>query len=270
MEDNDCGTDNRESIMSTRNTLFAGLCLLAMTGCKFGSSSSSDANPPPDTPPNILFIVIDDAGVDQFDSFGYGGAVPAQTASIDAIAQAGVRFRNTWSMPTCSPTRATYFQGRYPFRTDVTNAIVAADLANSQVSPYEITTPKILKEKGYVNAVIGKMHLSGSDINPANNPLGHRVMAELGWDHFEGYLDGGPFPIDTTAGGVAPAGAHSCGFVPSTRDDPTRGADSGACYQPDGSCTAIGLTLAATPGRMCMEQGGIFDPGQSCRSALPS
>jgi len=53
------------------------------------------------TPPNILFIVQDDLGVDQLPVFGYGGATPATTPAIDAIARAGVRFRNAWSMPTC-------------------------------------------------------------------------------------------------------------------------------------------------------------------------
>lgn len=55
--------------------------------------------------------MVDDAGVDQFEAFGYGGATPANTHNINAIAEAGVRFRNTWSMPTCSPTRATFSMG---------------------------------------------------------------------------------------------------------------------------------------------------------------
>src|SRR5690554_448649 len=167
--------------MPRRPLLLAALCLLALTGCKFGSSSSSGSgnHESPQLPPNILFIVIDDVGVDQFASFGYGGAQPAQTTSIDAIAQAGVRFRNTWSMPTCSPTRSTFFEGRYPFRSGVRNAIVSNDLANSQVSPYTLTTPRLLREQaGYVNALIGKMHLTGSDINPANHPLGDRKRSE--------------------------------------------------------------------------------------------
>lgn len=243
---------------------FAAAVLLAL-----GSCGGSGSGPGPQ-PPNILFIVMDDFGVDQLPAFGYGGLTAASTPNLDAIARAGVRFRNAWSMPTCSPTRATFFVGRYPSRTNVLNAVVALDLANSQVSPFEATTPKLLKERGYVNAVIGKMHLSGSNLNRANHPLGDAVMRGLGWDHFEGYLDGGPYPIDTTAGGVGAPGVHACGFVRNATDDPANGADSGACYLADGTCSGLSTADAATPGRACMERGGIFDPGQACSSPRPS
>ena len=214
--------------------------------------------------------MIDDLGVDQLRAFGYGGLTPARTPNLDAIARAGVRFRNSWSMPTCTPTRATYFVGRYPSRTNVLNAVVALDLANSQVSPYEATTPKLLKEKGYVNALVGKMHLTGSNLNPANHPLGDGAMRELGWDHFEGYLDGAPYPIDATAGGASSAGVYGCGFVPNATQDPVHGADRGACYLADGRCTPLSTADAPTPGRACLERGGIFDPAKSCRSPRPA
>src|SRR5690554_1536842 len=256
--------------MPRRPLLLAALCLLALTGCKFGSSSSSGSgnHESPQLPPNILFIVIDDVGVDQFASFGYGGAQPAQTTSIDAIAQAGVRFRNTWSMPTCSPTRSTFFEGRYPFRSGVRNAIVSNDLANSQVSPYSLTTPRLLREQaGYVSALIGKMHLTGSDINPANHPLGDDAMRELGWDYFAGYLDGAPYPIDTTAGGVAPEGTYHCGFVPNTQADAEHGADTGVCYMADGGHLVMNdPEIFPQPGRACVERGGIFDPNATAYS----
>ena len=65
---------------------------------------SSDATPKPQTKnPNILFVIMDDVGVDQMRSFGYGGPVAPKMPVIDTIANNGVRFRNTWSMPECSP-----------------------------------------------------------------------------------------------------------------------------------------------------------------------
>lgn len=283
------------------------LAALALSACGNDSSKPPSGDEAAVTqPPNILFIVVDDLGVDQLHSFGYGGlaaqnpqaldliasrlgiapsipaiathlgldpsaeaVAPTLTPSLDAMAQAGVRFRNTWSMPTCTPSRATMFEGRYPFRTDVLNAVVAVDLANSQVSPFAATTPKLLKERGYTSALIGKMHLSGSNLNPANHPLGDEVMRTLGWDHFEGYLDGGPYPIDTTAGGVGASGTYGCGFVPSLSDNPANGADSGACYLADESCSLLSTADTATPGRACLEQGGIFDPAKSCQSPRP-
>ena len=56
------------------------------------------ASKPP--PPNILLIVTDDVGIDQWKLFGYGGVTPAATPNIDAIAKAGVRFHNMWAMPS--------------------------------------------------------------------------------------------------------------------------------------------------------------------------
>lgn len=265
---------------SLGSILFAALFLLVGSGCNFDSTSSSDdtggsdpiqptqptqPSKPAQTHPNILFVVLDDVGVDQFEAFGYGGETkidpPADVASIDAIANDGVRFRNTWSMPTCSTTRAALFSGRYPFRNGVMNAITSSDLANSQLSPYETTTPKLLKASGYVSALIGKIHVSGSPVNPHTNPMGTSAMRDLGWDYFAGYEDGGPYPIDTTAGGVAPQGTYQCGFVPNTTVDPVNGADTGVCYLPDGNHTTLSRTSAApSPGRTCVEQGGIFDP----------
>src|SRR5262245_43646187 len=57
-------------------------------------------------PPNIIFSVMDDVGIDPMEVFGYGGDTPPRAPNIDAIARAGVRFRNAWAMPECSPSRA--------------------------------------------------------------------------------------------------------------------------------------------------------------------
>jgi len=150
--------------------------------------------------PNILFIIMDDVGIDQMTSFGYGGKTPAAMPVIDALANNGIRFRNNWSMPACSPSRAVFFEGRFPMRSHVTGALGPSDLANSMVSPFDYTAPKILKEKNYTSGLFGKFHMGLQ----GNNPFGYSMVRSLGWDYYYGWLDetGDPSSIDTTAGGV--------------------------------------------------------------------
>jgi hypothetical protein len=243
---------------------------IALVLLGLGCLAPAAAKPP--ERPNILFIVLDDVGMDQMKLFGYGGVTAPRTPNIDAIAQGGVAFRNFWAMPECSPSRALMFEGRYPLRTHVYDAILSVDLANSQVSPYETTIPKVLKQGGYESGLFGKFHLTGSDVNEANNPLGYTAVHQLGWDYFAGWQDGAPHPIDETAGGVAPSTvSYPCGFVPNTTEDPVNGADTGACYFVDQACSPMSRTSAApTPGRACMERGGIFSPSVACTSPLPT
>ncbi|WP_017523561.1 sulfatase-like hydrolase/transferase [Pusillimonas noertemannii] len=240
----------------TAFTLLAtSLCTLALTAC--GSSGGSD-----DTAkaPNILFVIMDDVGIDQMKSFGYGGDLPPHMPNIDAVAEAGIRFRNTWSMPECSPGRAAMFVGRYPFRTHIYQAIGPNDLANAQLSPYETAIPQVLKKAGYENGLFGKFHLAGPDNVEQENSM----PAVLGWDYFYGWIAGLPESIDTTAGGVAPEKTYMCGFVPGK--NVKGGADTGACYQPDESCTVITQSSAKedAPGLQCVDSGGIFVPNASC------
>jgi len=222
--------------------------------------------------PNILFIIMDDVGIDQMDIFGYGGGTPPLTPNINTIAQAGVRFRNVWSMPECSPSRAIFFEGRFPLRTNIQSAILSDDLANSQVSPFEVTTPEILRTKNYMSGLFGKFHLAGPD----NNEFTYGTPHVLGWDYFDGFLEGAPHPIDTTIGGQFPLPTgtpppppiYTCGFIPNTTQDSMNGADQGACVEPDKSCTE--LTRSSTmpvPGFSCLQQGGIFVMNKSCAAA---
>ncbi|WP_223825403.1 sulfatase-like hydrolase/transferase [Halopseudomonas salina] len=248
---------------------------LLLTAClDSGGSSALLKSPAPDSgnKPNLILIIADDVGVDQLSSFGFGGTQPPATPTIGNLAATGVSFSNTWSMPTCSTTRAALFSGRYPPRTNVNTAIVSTDLVNSQTSPFEKTLPHVLAAEGYVSAYIGKIHITGSDVNPANHPFGDEAIRALGFDYFAGYFDGGPRPIDVTAGLDnldSSAAPFSCGFVPLASDHP-QGADTGACYQPSGSCELLTTGNASVPGKVCLERGGLFDPGQQCAAQIPT
>ncbi len=222
--------------------------------------------------PNILFVIMDDIGIDQLSTLGYGGDTAPPTPTINAIAAQGLRFRNTWSMPECSNGRMALLTGRYPLRTNVYQAIGEKDLANSQVSPYDVTVSRMLKQSGYKSALFGKYHLGGPD----NNQAGNGGPGQLGWDYFYGWIGGVPGSIDTTAGGIAPAGTYSCGYVPSTaRAKDGNGANSGACYIPGRSggvsCRTItGDTLGDSPGLACLNIGGVLVPNASCLQTPPA
>src|SRR5215469_16185799 len=243
------------------------LAVPIMSAQNAGSNGRSPAHTA--TTPNILFIIMDDVGIDQMTAFGYGGADPANTPNINAIARAGVRFRNVWAMPECSPSRAMFFEGRYPLRTNVYGALLDQDLANSQVSPYEFTTPRLLKTRGYDSGDFGKFHLG----ERTNNPFHDTLVHSLGWDYFDGFLQGAPPPIDTTAGGVGPKdpttnlGPYSCGFVPNKIPGVNNGgANNGSCRFVDKPCQDLTVTPAhPTPGFYCLEQGGVFEPDTSCQ-----
>lgn len=226
---------------------------LLLSGCGGNSGSSSSTQTP-----NILYVVMDDIGVDQIEAFGYGGEVPPSMPNLASIANAGIRFHNTWSMPECSPGRAAMFVGRYPFRTNVYAAIGTYDLANAQLSPYDMTVAKLLKLANYESGMFGKFHLAGPD----NNEAGNGTPQQLGWDYFYGWIRGGPANNDPTAGGVS--SNNSCGFI--------AGANTGACYQPDSSCKVITgrSSDGDVAGKQCLQSGGVFIPNTSCQSTVPS
>lgn len=226
--------------------------------------------------PNILFVIMDDIGVDQTNVIGYGGDTPAPTPMLDELAEAGVRFRNVWSMPECSNGRMALLTGRYPFRTNVNQAIAEKDLANSHVSPYDVTVPRMLTSAGYTSALFGKYHLGGPD----NDEVGNGGPGKRGWDYFYGWTGGSPTAIDATAGGVASTAQYSCGYVPTVqRAANGEGANSGACYTPTATgrvgCRSLttatmGEAYGDSPGLSCLNGGGVFVPNAVCQPTPPA
>jgi len=144
---------NRHLFAPAVRIIVALFAALLLAGCSDSGNTPEPAPPgPAEQLPNIITIITDDTGIDQFTIFGYGGDPDeqAKTPNIDAIGRAGVRFRNTWSHPSCGPTRSSILNGRYTLRNNVLSAPVPPDLPNSQVSPYEHMIPTVLKTKNYV------------------------------------------------------------------------------------------------------------------------
>ncbi|HED65193.1 MAG TPA: sulfatase [Planctomycetes bacterium] len=134
------------------------------------------------TPPNVLLIVADDMGVDMLQSYGEGTDFPV-TPTLDSLAAGGMLFRNAWSNPNCSPTRATIMTGRYGLRTGIGDVIKETTPA---LEPTETTIPELLTMAGtgYESGAFGKWHLG----NATNGGLLSPNVA--GFHHYDGALGG--------------------------------------------------------------------------------
>ena len=166
------------------------------------------------TKPNIVFVIIDDAGSDSFTRWNPVGIALPQTPVIDSLCDQGVRFSNVWAMPQCSPSRVAMMTGRYPFRTGVMNACLLSAPPRSQASPYEYTLPRLLSTAGYSTGYIGKFHLGDAALNPE----GINYANGLGFPYFNGTPLGGASALDTSLAGqmastpIGTAPIYSCGF----------------------------------------------------------
>jgi arylsulfatase B len=131
---------------------------------------------------NIVLILADDMGVDMLKVYNEGTDFP-QTPTIDRLRAEGVLFRNVWSYPNCSPTRATILTGRYGFRTGIMDIIGSDSLVALLLD--ELTIPEILDlnpQAQHTHAAIGKWHL-GNCLN------GDRDSPNLsGFSHYAGSL----------------------------------------------------------------------------------
>ena len=109
--------------------------------------------------PNIIHIIIDDIGYDDFSSYG---SVYYKTPHIDALAKEGTRLTNFYAPHgTCTPTRAAIMTGRYsPRVNDKTGlGVLFPTNTNGLDSSKEVTFTKQLQKVGYATALVGKWHL---------------------------------------------------------------------------------------------------------------
>jgi arylsulfatase A-like enzyme len=135
---------------------------------------------------NVILIIADDLGSD-YCGFYENHLDTVAMPNVRRLLKKGVRFRNAWSNPLCSPTRAGILTGRYSFRTGVGTAVGGA--GSAVLSTDEITIPKLLNiysPNGIAKANIGKWHLNLS--TPTSN---YNIPNLLGYDHFEGSFSGG-------------------------------------------------------------------------------
>jgi len=108
------------------------------------------------SPPNILYILIDDVSFGQMGSRKLNYATGIDTPNINQLARDGLSLMRMYTEPSCTPTRTAFLTGRHPIRAGVDEVKVA--LVGEGLSAQEVTLPEVLKQAGYNTAHVGKWH----------------------------------------------------------------------------------------------------------------
>ena len=153
-------------------SLFAGILGLLPV-----ASPAAESSPQADKKPNIIFILLDDAGIGDISAYGCKYGV---TPNIDRLAAEGMKFNSAYSgSAVCAPSRCVLMTGQHTghaLRRSNQSKVGLLSLPAEQP-----TVARLLKKAGYATGGFGKWGLG--------NPGTTGVPENLGFDVFFGYYD---------------------------------------------------------------------------------
>jgi arylsulfatase A-like enzyme len=124
-----------------------------------------------DQRPNILLILLDDAGYGDIEGFS---EQERPTPHLKQLAEQGVRFERFYADSTCRPARVSLLTGQQASRVTMTPDFVG-------ISPEVETLPEKLQQAGYTTYHIGKWHLGDTTMLA--------WPSAQGFDHWFGFLN---------------------------------------------------------------------------------
>ena len=143
----------------------------------------------PDGAPNVLLVLIDDAGFGNPSTFGG----PIQTPNYTRMAEGGLRYNRFHVTALCSPTRAALLTGRnnHAVGFGSIGEFAGGFEGYSATLPRDCAPlPRILRDNGYSTAAFGKWHLTPDGQQGPAGPF-DRWPNGWGFDYFYGFLGGG-------------------------------------------------------------------------------
>jgi arylsulfatase A-like enzyme len=156
--------------------LFSCLMWAALTSVTAVAETTSEGGVASDisSRPNVVIILVDDAGLMDFEPFGGEAKMP----NIQNLADQGVRFTNYRTSPLCAPSRAMLLTGIDNHLTGIATIPEVLPKAHENAPGYSMalepgvkTIADRLRSAGYRTYMTGKWH------------MGSRTVAELPISH---------------------------------------------------------------------------------------
>lgn len=150
---------------------FAALLFFAITACSLQPAEARDASKP-----NIIYILLDDAGYGDFSCYGQK---KFSTPNIDRLAKEGMKFTQHYSGSTvCAPTRCVLMTGKHTGHSYVRGNREVQPEGQAPMPADTVTIPRLLKKAGYATGAFGKWGLGSP--KSSSDPATH-------FDKFFGY-----------------------------------------------------------------------------------
>ena len=169
--------------------VMSGMGITVTTISAFSQAPATQATAQPTTTqpagkkPNIIMLMTDDTGWNDFGAYSGGGAALGHpTPNIDRLAKEGAVFTNWYGQASCTAGRASFITGRLPIRSALSIVIAPGD--ENYLRKETPTIAEFFRKNGYETYFSGKWHLGDK---PAAYPTEH------GFDemkHFAAYYAG--------------------------------------------------------------------------------
>lgn len=136
---------------------FILLVSLVLLGLWSGAADCRAAEADAQSPPNIVFILLDNLGQEWLGCYGSEEGV---TPNIDALARQGLRVEHCYTPPVCGPSRIAALTGRYLLRSGMVMHHDAALYSGGGLPESEVTFGTLLRQGGYHTMITGKWQIN--------------------------------------------------------------------------------------------------------------
>ncbi len=143
---------------------------------------------PPAGAPNVLVVLLDDAGFGSSSAFGG----PCETPNFEKLARGGLRYERFHTTALCAPTRAALLTGRNHHSVNMGSVTEVATSAPGMTSirpNNKAPLAETLKLNGYNTAQFGKCHEVPVFQNSQVGPFGMWPTGS-GFEYFYGFVGG--------------------------------------------------------------------------------